>query len=249
MLPLRKLPLRAFLAIFLCVGAVGANTAEEPPFVFVMIEYSGGSWQDVRAEQEAHVKAFIPQFMKWLNLKKLVAARETGEVLRLSDARIFNYPLLFITGHFAFQISEPEKQNLKAHLERGGFLFIDDCGGTSADLAAHGNFATQTHQILQGILPEGKWQTLPPGHDVYRFPFDFPNGLPNIMGAENDASPESPGKRRKGAGGEGFFYRNRMVAFFSDSDIGCGWDFNGVGHWGDIPYKVGANVILYALTH
>ncbi len=223
--------------------------AEEAPFTFVMIEYSGGSWQDVRAEQDAHVQHFIPNFLKWLNLKKLILVKEQPLVLKLSDPQIFNYPLLFINGHFAFQISDLEKQNLKTHLERGGFLYIEDCGGTSADQAVHGSFAKQIHEVVQSIFPEGKFQVLPASHDLYRFPFEFPNCLPNIYGVENDGSPETPAKKRKGQNGEGFYYRGRMVALFSDADVCCGWDFNGAGPWGDIPFKVGANILTYALTH
>ncbi len=245
--PLRRLAAGLF-ALFALHGAL-VSAAEEAPFTFVMIEYSGGSWKDVRSEQDQHVKSFIPNFLKWLNSKKLVSAKEQVEVLKLSDPRIYDYPMLFMNGHFAFEISDPEKQSLKTHLERGGFLYIEDCGGTLADLQAHGSFAKQIHEVVQSMFPEGKFQVLPVSHDVYRFPFEFPNGLPNIYGQENDPSPESPAKPRKGQGGEGFYYRGRMIAFFSDADTCCGWNFNGSEHWGDTPFKVGANIVTYALTH
>jgi len=237
------------LAILFFSNAPNLAAEESPPFTFVMIEYTGGSWQDVRAEQEAHVKDFIPKFMKWLNLKKIVSAREKTEVLRLTDPRIFDYPMLYINGHFTFQISDLEKQNLKIHLERGGFLYIEDCGGDTASLQKFGSFAKCIHDVVQSIFPEGKFQVLPPTHDIYRFPFEFPKGLPNMYGDNNDASPESPTKRRKGQGGEGFFYRGRMIAFYSDADTCCGWDYNGTAQWGDIPFKVGANIVTYAMTH
>lgn len=239
----------AVLAIHFFASASNVSAGGEPAFTFVMIEYSGGSWQDVRAEQEAHVKNFIPNFLKWLNVKKLVTAKEQPEVLKLSDAKIFNFPFMFINGHFPITMSDIEKQNLKLHLERGGFLYIEDCGGSIQDLAARGSFAKQIHEIVQGLFPEGKFQTLPVSHDIYRFPFEFPAGLPNIYGEDNNPAPESAGKKRKGQGGEGFYHKGRMIAFYSDADACCGWDFNGSGHWGDIPFKVGANVVTYALTH
>jgi hypothetical protein len=237
------------------VPAKVEGAGENAPFSLVMIKYRGGSW-DPPGEMEQHAKELIPYFLKWLNSKKLVTAKEQTVVLRLADPRIANYPILFITGHFTAPISDLERQNLKAYLERGGFIFFDDCGGYISALQSLGSFAVQFHQVMLSIFPEGKFQALPADHEIYRVPFEFPKALPNFCGVDNNNGPDSPSKPRKGAGGEGFFYRGRMMAFFSDADIGCAWNVKDreslrgkTPWWEDQPFKIGANVVLYALKH
>jgi hypothetical protein len=241
-----------FVLVWGASSLLGAEINKQEQFVFVMIEYTGGSFLEERGalkEMHAHGKKHIPYFLAWLNKEKIVAARETPEVLKFSDKRIFDYPLLYITGHTDFTLDETEKANLKAHLERGGFLYIEDCGGTREELPVWGYFSKRIKLIVKELFPAGEWKVLPNDHDIYRFPFAFTEGLPNVVGENND-SKRYEGKKRKGQGGEGFYYKNRMISFFSDADNCCGWIWNGKHpDWGDIPFKVGANVVTYALTH
>ncbi len=221
---------------------------------FVMIKYKGGSWDPALSkedEMEEHVQSYIPNFLRWLNTnsKKFISTDEKVELLWLSDKRIFDYPMLFITGHFDFTLSDKEKQNLKEYLERGGFLYVEDCGGSLALLKRYGRFDVRMKKEIQALFPEGEFKVLPSDHDIYQFPYKFPHGLPNMNGENSDKSPESPTKKRKDHGGEGFYYRDRMMVFHSDTDSCCGWAWNGEDMWGDIPFQIGANVVVYAMTH
>lgn len=56
-------------------------------------------------------------------------ARETGQdvqrefaSVRLDSDALFSYPFVVLTGEKAFTLSDDEKQNLKAYLDRGGFV-------------------------------------------------------------------------------------------------------------------------------
>ncbi len=227
---------------------------------FVMIEYEGGSWNPGSARREMldHAKHFIPIFLRWLNSKHKSSStneilwHEEVKLLRLSDDQIFDYPILFITGHYDYAFSDKEKENLKKYLERGGFLYIEDCGGPLEMQKKYGRFATRIKTEIKELFPDGKFKVLPFSHDIYQLPYKFPNGLPNINGENNNGTfdpPESPKKKRKAEGGEGFYIGDRMIAFYSDADTCCGWVLNGKGPWKDIPFQVGANIIYYALTH
>ncbi|MDD2708359.1 MAG: DUF4159 domain-containing protein [Verrucomicrobiae bacterium] len=234
---------------------------KEGAFEFAMVRYGGKNWEKNEELINHHGRFYIPNFLKWLNENKVIKAREEVRLIDLSNDRLFNYPLLFMDGCYGFELTAKEKENLKAHLQRGGFLFADDCGGQSNLHKKRGRFSVQLHDLLTNLFPEGEWRVLPPDHDIYRAPYSFPKGLPNFFGPENDRSPDTAAKKRKGQGGEGFFHQNRMIVFFSDADIGCVWIW--AKHTGLLPgkdgqemknrveeaYKMGANIVIYAMTH
>jgi hypothetical protein len=49
--------------------------------------------------------------------------------MKLSDEGIFNSPLIYMTGHEDFRLSEAEVKGLRDYLQRGGTLFAEACCG------------------------------------------------------------------------------------------------------------------------
>jgi len=47
-------------------------------------------------------------------------------VVPLSSTDVLRYPFLFLTGHLPVRFTESERANLRAFIDRGGFLFVDD---------------------------------------------------------------------------------------------------------------------------
>jgi hypothetical protein len=217
-----------------------------------MLRYTGGSWGlfEEKVEMKDHQARYIPNFLRWLNAHHIVQTEEKVLLLDLADDRLFNYPLLFITGHYSFELNEKERSNLKTHLENGGLLWIEDCGGLEKAFARHGKFSDRSRKLMKEIFPDGEFQVLPFDHDLYQFPFSFPRGLPPLVGRNNDQSG-NPDKVRKLNGGEGFFTQGRLLAFYSDADMCCEWRHNGKepSKWGDTPFKMGANIVVHAMTH
>lgn len=56
------------------------------------------------------------------------------EYVDISSDNIFQYPILFMTGHGTVSFSDNEVARLKAYLEHGGFLYIDDDYGMDASI-------------------------------------------------------------------------------------------------------------------
>ncbi len=269
---------RLLLLVLLAQNIWAGPPKKEEDFSFAMIRYGGESWEKNEEMINHHVRFCIPKFLRWLNKKDLIQSHEEVVLVDLSDDAIFKYPCLFMGGRYGFELTAKEKSQLKIHLERGGFLFLDDCGGKKERHEKQGSFSAQIHELLQTLLPEGQWQVLPLDHEIYRVPFQFTAGLPAFFGKEDVPLRNlGAGKGRKGRGGEGFFWRNHMVAFFSDADLSAMWVWGG-GRDGGIPaqssllfdlptvsmndavaremseeleqaYQIGANVIIYATTH
>lgn len=143
---------------------------------------------------------------------------------------IFNYPVLFATGHGRITFNDLEAQNMRAYLIGGGFLHVDDNYGIDKFL----------RPAMKKVFPELEFVELPFSHPIYHQKFDFANGLPKIH--------EHDGKAPKGWG---LIYQGRLVCFYSwETDLNDGWEDPEVH--GDSNEKrqqalrMGSNIVSYA---
>lgn len=161
--------------------------------------------------------------------------------VRLTDRDLYANPVLYLAGHFEFELSEPERTALAAHLRRGGFLIADACCGTEP-------FDTALRRLLRQVFPDATLERLPPDHPIIvgkpgfnvtsvRYSTDVRREKPDLT------TPELWGLRVDG----------RLVVVYSPYSLGCGLSgpaFDGC--WGlasEDARRVAANIVLYAQTH
>lgn len=142
---------------------------------------------------------------------------------------LFNYPFIHMTGHGRWSLTDAEAKNLRAYLEAGGFLHIDDNYGLDP----------YVRPALKKVFPELELAEVPFSHPIYHQKYNFPNGLPKIHEHE-----------KKAPKGYGLFYKGRLICFYSyETDLGDGWEDPEVHK--DTPEKhvqalqMGANLIQY----
>ncbi len=162
-----------------------------------------------------------------------IAVRDAEVNVKATDADLFKYPFLFMTGHGNIVFSDEEAAALRAYLQKGGFLFANDSYG----------LANSIRREMKKVFPDREFVELPFSHPVYHSRYDFPNGLPKIH--KHDEKPPQ---------GFGIIIDDRLCVFFAyESDIGDGWEDSEV--YEDPPekrlaaLKMGANLLTYALTH
>lgn len=155
------------------------------------------------------------------------------EFVDLATDNLFNYPLLFLTGHGNMKFTEVEVKNLRTYLENGGFLFIDDDYGLD-------KFARRE---MKRVFPDQEPVELPFNHGIYNCFYNFPGGLPKTH--VHDGLP---------AQGFGWFYNGRLCVFYGyQSNISDGWADSDAHD--DPPakreeaLKMGVNIIVWALTN
>jgi hypothetical protein len=143
---------------------------------------------------------------------------------------IFNYPVVFATGHGRIMFNDVEAQNMRNYLMGGGFLHVDDNYGMDKFI----------RPAMKKIFPDLDFVELPFSHPIYHQKFDFGNGLPKIH--------DHDGKAPKGYG---LVYQGRVVCFYSvETDLNDGWEDQEVH--GDkeekrqLALRMGANIISYA---
>jgi hypothetical protein len=162
-----------------------------------------------------------------------IRAAPRDEVVEITDAKLFEYPYIYMTGHGNVRFTDDEVKVLRSYFAAGGFLHADD---------NYGMDSTFRREIAK-IFPDSPLVELPFDHPIYYSFYKFPNGLPKIH--EHDGKP---------AQGFGIFYQDRLVVFYTyECDLGDGWEDPDVHN--DPPEKreqalqMGINIIMYNLTH
>ena len=197
-----------------------------PSYQLARLKYNGGGdWYGNRTALN-NLIAFCNQ-----NLHTNFAEEEA--IAEAGSPEIFNYPLLYMTGHGNVTFSEQEAQNIRKYLTGGGFLHVDDNYGLDKFIRAQ----------MKKVFPELSFVELPVNHVIYNQKFKFPTGLPKIH--EHDGKP---------AQGFALIWEGRIVCYYSyESDLGNGWEDAGT-YPGDTEakrqqaLKMGANLIQYVLT-
>jgi hypothetical protein len=177
------------------------------------------------------------------SLKNLLATLRQRDDFRVSaeqeavvtplDPEIWNYPLLFMTGHGNVKLSEEGVRALRRYLDQGGCLWADDNYGMDKAFRA----------LMAQVFPESPLVELPFSHPIFHHPFDFAHGAPKIH--EHDGGPARVFAIYRGG---------RIVVIYTfDTDIGNGIEDAGI--YTDPPEKRAAamrfavNLATYVVTH
>ncbi|MGB0890745.1 MAG: DUF4159 domain-containing protein [Flavobacteriaceae bacterium] len=191
-----------------------------------ILKYNGGG--DWYANPTA-----IPNLIEFTNTNCKTNISKTPQTVTALDEAIFDYPILFMTGHGNIYFSTDETENLKQYLITGGFLHISDNYGMDKYI----------RRELKKVFPKLKMQEIPTNHPIYNQTFKFPNGIPKIH--EHDKKP---------AQGFGLFYEGRLIIFYDyQTDLSDGWEdkvvHNNPQKVRETALKMGANIIEYAFKH
>ncbi len=175
----------------------------------------------------------VPNLIAFCNQQINTNITSEPKVVASDDVSIFNYPIVFMTGHGNVVFSEKSKENLRTYLESGGFLHISDNYGMDPYI--------QTE--IKMLFPDLQLQEIPSDHPIFNQSFKFPNGVPKIH--EHDG---------KAPIGYGLFLKNRLVIFYDyESDLSDGWEdeelHNDPLAVREKALKMGANIIEYAFKN
>ncbi|MFC1453888.1 DUF4159 domain-containing protein [Verrucomicrobiota bacterium] len=182
----------------------------------------------------AHYQADL-KLINFINKNTSANIRETWEVVDVSKLEhMCRFPFIFMHAQVRTAFTAQERKNLREYMERGGFLFIDDC---LLDAAHPDVFFQSIKKDLSTLIPGAEWVKLPADHPIYHCFYNMPNGQPHMQGAIR--------------GGWGYMYKKRMMAYLTASDLHCGWIFADAFGQAKVreALKMGANIYLYAITH
>ncbi len=209
---------------FLVVAGSALSSGEDVKIA--RLKYSGGGdWYND--------PSMIPNLCAEINARTSTRASLEQAVVAVSDDELFRFPFIFMTGHGNVTFSDSEAHRLRAYLSNGGFLYCDD------DYGIDEHFRRE----MKRVFPDNELVEIPYSHEIYHIFYDFPDGLPKIH--KHDEKPPR---------GYGIFDEGRMVVYYTyETNISDGWADPDVHK--DPPekreaaFRMGINIVLYALTH
>lgn len=199
---------------------------DDARFKIARVKYNGGGDWYNDPSAEVNLLKFVAQNT---NIK----TNPKYEFVDLSTGNIFAYPFLFITGHGNIIFSDIEAKKLRAYLEAGGFLYVDDDYGLDKAF----------RREMKKIFPEKDLIELPFSYGLYNCMFDFRSGPPKTH--EHDKNLPR---------GYGLFVDKRLCVYYTfECNPSDGWADPEVHK--DPPEKreealrFGTNIIVWALMN
>ncbi len=214
----------ALFCLGICLGLHLSAQTPKGAFKIGRLKYGGGGdWYNDPAA-EVNLLRFVQQHTT-------IPVEPTFEAVDLASDAIFQYPMLFLTGHGNVVFSADEARRLRTYLLSGGFLYIDDDYGLD----------TAIRREMRKVFPDRDFVELPFSHGLFHCHFRFPHGPPKTH--EHDGKPPQA---------FGIFHEGRLCVLYTyESNPSDGW----VDSHGDPPdkreeaLKFGTNIIVWVLTH
>lgn len=206
-------------------------------FVLPKLRHNAGSDDAPRA---------IPNLIQWLDKENPFQLSSEKRLIGISEDDLKNYPVVFMHGRGELQLSEPERQALRAYLENGGFLFADA-------ICADEVFAESFRREMQLVLGE-QLTYLPDSHplltpeyygfDIRRVDVIDPDQTGDrIVSAQRRIAPRLQAGR----------VANRISVIFSPLDLSCALESRHSlqcrGYVREDAARIGINVIMFALQN
>jgi hypothetical protein len=237
----------------------GPNIPYDGRFTFVRLNYTtlpGGYFYGGQPAWAHGYPIAEQNLMRIMNEVSYLAPHiDDINSVRADDPALFHYPIAYVIEVDWWDMTDKEVANLRAYLQKGGFLIVDDFkvrggfgrfGGRGADVGAGGGLEAFEGNMKR-VFPEGRFVTLDPAQPIFHsffeiksldnFPQAYIAGQPVFRGLFEDNDPR----------------KRLMVIENYNTDISQFWEWSGRGlrPFDDTneAYKLGINYLIYGMTH
>lgn len=194
------------------------------------IHHGGGSQLDPGA---------IPNLLQTLREETHMKRDATTVEVDPASDELGDFPILYMIGYRDFSMTDREIQQLRAYLDRGGFLFAEcGCGRDEFDQAFR-TFAAK-------LYPDAKLERLQKDHPVLRSTYDIAKVKykPSVAARYPDLGTQPHL--------EGIHFNDRLSVVYSRFNLSCELqgrvDPTSLGVLNPDAYKIGVNIIVHALS-
>ncbi len=185
------------ILILFLAAALGAVTGNVSRTGFARLQYDGGG--DWYNDPEV-----LPNLARFVNAQLSTDFPLDQSVVKAGDAKLFEYPFVYLTGHGNIRWDVREVENLRQWMLRGGFLYADDDYGMDASF----------RREIKRVFPEYGLVELDGSFPLFTSFFDFSQGLPKIH-LHDGKPPQAFGV---------FDETGRLMCFYTyETNISDGW--------------------------
>ena len=201
-------------------------------FVFTRLQYESGDWDVVDPRMPSNLLDSLVAYTT-------VPIDQREAVASLGGPAVFDASFCYLSGHKLVQFTERERANSDAYVQRGGFVFVDDC---NHDI--DGLFARSFEAQMSDIFGPAALRKISNKHPIYHSFFTFEDGPPTTSFELNGWGDDLVHDYLKAIEIDG-----RIAVLYSNKDYGCEWDydFRNKRFLAEDNTKFGVNIVLYAL--
>lgn len=106
-------------------------------------------------------QCFSDEFLTTVQQKTSIATERRFKSVKLADDELFKIPFVIMTGEGDFNLTAPERENLKKYVENGGFLLAS----ASCSNAAWG---TAFEREIRALFGNDSLKDIPLDHEIFR---------------------------------------------------------------------------------
>jgi hypothetical protein len=163
--------------------------------------------------------------------------------IKATDEHLYDYPVLFMTGHFSFKFKDDELAALRQYVKRGGVIVADACCGRAA-------FDKSFREFVRDVCPDDALKELAPDHAIYAGMTGVPLGelryrkiLAEELKARGAATPPL----------EAVTIQGRTAVLYSKYDFSCALEndspYSCRGYTDDDGKKLAMSLFLFAVSY
>ena len=214
-------------------------------FTFARLRYGGygrGGWTTDYPKADIQ---FIYGLRNWVGSGLKISDNPT--VVSMDEESLFRYPFIYVVEPGTMELSTEDAAHLREYLDRGGFMMLDDFWGAYE----WENVVEQMHKVF----PERPIRELSLDHPIFHCYFD----IDEVVQVPNVGNIIYRGRTDEKGGTVPYYMAitdddDRVMVFIArNADNGDAWE------WIDEPqyplkyglaaYRLGMNLIVYAMTH
>ena len=239
------------VVVLACIVSAGPLYAQDSGFQFARVWYESHPGMRNNAWATDYPTA---EYNLHEAIKRTTGLQLEGPpiVLALTDERIFEYAVLYLTEPGYWRTNEAEVSALRRYLRRGGVLIIDDFHDYG-----RGYTGPQWHNMydnIKRVFPDREPVELTASHPVWSIYYDIDPDA--AISTKNGGMYGWRGMRF--APEDDIYYAvlddqgRPMIFICYNQDIGDGWEWPGgrnLGTASTVSFQMAINFILYGLTH
>ena len=227
------------------------NTPYDGRFTFVRVNYEtapGGYWYRGWPAWAHGYPLAEQNLMRIMNeVSYLAPHTEEINTVALDDPELFKYPVAYIIEVGWWQMTDREGAALRAYLQKGGFVIVDDfkIRGWGGGMGGGGWDVFEAN--MRRALPDVRFFDMDASHQIFHCFFEiddlaivpqaYNSGRPIFKGVYEDNDPAK-----------------RLIMIINyNTDISQFWEWSGTGlrpiDQTNEAYKLGVNYLVYGMTH